>query len=76
MVNKQERRIAKRSLKEARQVLVFMENYLNSGNQQSCELAYAFLQVLGYHLEHGDLVPENVHLAALLRSKNESRKVN
>jgi hypothetical protein len=76
MVNKEMRRTAKRALKETRQVLSHMEGYLNSGNSKACELACAFLQVLGYHLEFGDLIPENVHLAALLRGKNESRQVN
>ncbi len=76
MVNKEMRRTAKRALKETRQVLAHMEGYLNSGNPKSCQLACAFLQVLGYHLEFGDLIPENVHLASLLRIKNESREIN
>jgi|FreactcultureFD7_1027221.scaffolds.fasta_scaffold130985_1 hypothetical protein len=76
MVNKEMRRTAKRALKNTRQILAHMEGYLDSGNPKSCELACAFLQVLGYHLEFGDLIPENVHLALLLRSKNESREVN
>lgn len=62
------RRTAKRALGEVRQVLAQMDRYLDSGVPKSCELACAFLQVLGYHLEHGDLMPSNVHLAALLRS--------
>lgn len=60
-----------RNLREARRILCKMEEYLNSKDPNAAEVADSFLRVLSYHLNEGDLVPENVLLAALVRSKNK-----
>lgn len=64
---KQKRRKTKEYLSEARSILAHMEKHVNSKDDLAIDLAYAFCSVLNYHLEHGDLRPDNVHLAALLR---------
>ena len=68
MVNKDKRREARSNLKEARAILAHMEGHINGKDPKAMELAYAFFHVLNYHFEEGDLLPLNVHLAALLRS--------
>jgi transposase-like protein len=67
---KQQRLSAKKDIKAAYSVLKHMEKHVSSDNQMAIDLATAFFHVLGYHLEHGDLTPSNVRLAALLR-RNE-----
>jgi uncharacterized sporulation protein YeaH/YhbH (DUF444 family) len=64
---KEKKRLAKRNLKEIRNILCCMEATLNSKNQDSQDMAEAFFYMLNWHLEEGDLKPSNVHLAALLR---------
>lgn len=67
---KQRRREAQKKLSEARTVLTHMGKYLDSKNPEAIDLACAFFQVLNYHMEEGDLMPANVHMAALLRKLN------
>lgn len=67
--DKTKRREAKKSLSEARAILVGMEQYLGSKDAAARDIAYAFLHVLNHHLDHGDLRPSHVHLAALLRKE-------
>lgn len=65
---KEKKRLAKKNLIEARNILRYMEDMLN-GNDESIDMACAFFRMLNWHLESGDLRPSEVHLAALLRSK-------
>ena len=64
------RRHAKKSLAATKRIIKCMEANLESSNPESIELASAFFQILGHHLENGDLKPADVRLASLLRSKN------
>lgn len=68
-ISKQQKREAKKNLKEARAILFCMESYLEGKEQQALDMACAFFHVLNYHLEQGDLRPHHVHLAALLRKE-------
>lgn len=68
------RREAKKSLKGMKRVLDLMDAYLNSANPHSIKVASAFFTMLKYHMHDGDLVPENVQLAALLRDIKDDRE--
>lgn len=67
-MNKQKKREAKRNLREAREILNYMENLL-SGDEKHVEMACAFFAMFSHHLNYGDLRPHEVHLAALLRTQ-------
>lgn len=69
---KDKKREAKKQMQDARAILHCMEKYLDGKDQQAFELASAFCHILNYHFEHGDLRPHFIHLAALLRAKNDS----
>lgn len=71
--NKDTKRLARRNLKEARIILNRIEAMLNSQfSNQEC-MAEAFLHVLNWHMQFGDLHPSDVHLAALLRSNHAGK---
>lgn len=61
------RQDAKKSLAGMRRVLKLMENSLASENADKICVASAFFQILKYHMEDGDLRPENISLATMLR---------
>jgi len=50
-----------------KRILVLMEGSLSSNNADKICVASAFFQILKHHLEDGDLRPENIALATLLR---------
>jgi hypothetical protein len=68
---REKRREAKKSLKGMRRVLDFLDKCLDSGNPHHIEVASAFFHMLKHHLEDGDLMPENIQLAALLRAMKD-----
>lgn len=70
-MNKAQKLAAKRNLKEARNVLNHIGICLDSKDPELVSIAEAFFYVFNWHLEHGDLLPSNVHLTALLRRQDE-----
>lgn len=64
---REQKREAKKSVKEIKKVVDHMESYLNSDNPQAVMIAHSFFYTLSYHMKEGDLEPKNVHLTALLR---------
>lgn len=58
---------AKKSSMHMKRIIRKMDDYLDSSSEKSIEMASAFFQVVKFHVEQGDLTPDNVHLAALLR---------
>ncbi len=70
ILTKTERNKAKKSLKELRMVLKFMEGALSSNNENKASMACAFLHIVEHHLNFGDLSADNLHLATLLRLQN------
>lgn len=64
------RQDANKSLSGMKRVLKLMENSLKSENPDKICVASAFFQILKYHMEHGDLRPENITLATMLRGDN------
>lgn len=62
---------AKKSLAGMKRVLKLMENSLASENADKICVASAFFQILKHHMEHGDLMPENISLATMLRGDGE-----
>ncbi len=61
------RQEAKNNSKSMKRVLKLMDGYLESNNPDSICVASAFFHILAHHMEHGDLKPNNVSLATLLR---------
>ena len=61
------RQEAKKNCAAMKRVLKKMDDYLASTNPDAICVASAFFKALEYHLEHGDLKPENLTLATLLR---------
>ncbi len=70
---KDKKRESRKNLSSAREILAHMENYLNTGNEESIELASSFFHIFNYHLEQGDLSPWHVHLAMLLRNTDRNK---
>jgi hypothetical protein len=70
-VNKTKKREGIKSIKDARSIIHKMEEHLNGKDALAFEIANAFLHVFSYHLHQGDLMPENVLLAAFLRKDND-----
>jgi hypothetical protein len=66
---KAKRRAARKQIKSAREIINHMEKYIFREDAYAVGLGCAFLQVLEYHLKDGDLRPDNVHLAYLLRKR-------
>ena len=64
---KQQKKESKKVIKEIKEVIHHMENYINSDNPKAVMLGHSFFHVLSYHMQKGDLEPKNVHLTALLR---------
>lgn len=58
---------AKKSCAAMKRVLKKMDEYLASSNPDSICVASAFFQILKHHMEDGDLRPENISLATMLR---------
>jgi hypothetical protein len=58
---------AKKNCAAMKRVLKKMDEYLASSNPDAICVASAFFKALEYHIEHGDLSPENLTLATLLR---------
>lgn len=73
MCTKEKLKEAKRALKETKKILKRMEYYLECGQTQSIEMAWAFFRVLAHHVEHGDLRPEEINLIRLLKVNDERR---
>ena len=65
---------AKRSLKDAKRIISQMEKWLKSDSKKAVKMAEAFFHIFEYHVEHGDLSPENIHLAQLLRGISDGKK--
>lgn len=61
------RQEAKKNCAGLKRVLKKMENYLASTNPDAICVASAFFKAVEYHIEHGDLKPENLTLSTLLR---------
>lgn len=61
------KQFAKTCARESRRILKRMDDYLESSSPKAIEIAEAFYRVLAYHITEGDLTPENVNLASLLR---------
>ncbi len=58
---------AKKTLKEVHRIIKKMEQYLDSSSAHAVEMGASFLHIMKYHIEEGDLMPDNINLAALLR---------
>ena len=58
---------AKTCSRETKRILKRMDDYLSSSDAKAIEMAEAFYRVLAWHITEGDLQPDNVHLASLLR---------
>lgn len=71
MCIKEKKKEAKQALKETKKILKRMEYYLECGQSQSIEMAWAFFRVFAYHAEHGDLRPEEINLIRLLKANDE-----
>lgn len=70
MINKELRTLrneARKSMKAMKRVFEYMDKNLSCEGGDNIRLASAFFKVLEYHVTEGDLKPENVHLAMLLR---------
>lgn len=65
-----QRQEAKKSLFHLKRIIKRMETYLASSDVKAIETAAAFMQIMKHHIECGDLSPQDVHLAALLRHKD------
>ena len=61
------RQDANKSLAGMKRVLKLMENSLKSENADKICVASAFFQILKHHMEDGDLRPENITLATMIR---------
>lgn len=61
------RQEAKKNCAGMKRVLKKMDDYLSSNNPDAICVAAAFFKALEYHIEEGDLSPENLTLATLLR---------
>lgn len=61
------RQEAKKNCAAMKRVLKKMDDYLASSNPDAICVASAFFKALEYHIEKGDLSPENLTLATLLR---------
>ena len=68
---KEKKRLAKRNLKEARNVISHIGFCLDSKDEELVSIAEAFFYGFNHHLEHRDLRPSHVHMAALLRRQND-----
>ena len=61
------RKDAKKSCAGMRRILKLMDDSLASTDADKICVASAFFQILKHHIEDGDLTPENISLATLLR---------
>lgn len=62
---------AKKSMVHLKRIISRIENYLSTSDTKAIETASAFMQIMKYHIEEGDLSPHNIHLAALLRHEKD-----
>lgn len=67
---REQKQEAKKSLLELKRIIKRMEKYLHSSDTKAIEIAAAFMQIVKHHVMSGDLTPEDVHLAAMLRRNN------
>lgn len=70
------RQDANKSLAGMKRVLKLMESSLASENADKICVASAFFQILKHHMEEGDLKPENISLATMLRGDTPGEKPN
>lgn len=61
------RQEAKKNLSAMKRVLKKMEDCLSSNNPDSICVASAFFSILEHHMLDGDLKPDNLTLATMLR---------
>jgi len=61
------KRDAKKSAAGMKRVFKLMDESLASNNPDKICAASAFFQILKHHMEEGDLKPENISLATMLR---------
>ena len=61
------RQEAKKSCAGMKRVLKLMDDSLASNDPDKICVASAFFQILKHHMEQGDLRPENISLATMLR---------
>lgn len=66
---------AKKNCASMKRVLALMDKYLATSNPDSILVASAFFQILKYHIEEGDLKPENISLATMLRGDDPQNKL-
>ncbi len=60
---------AKKDLKHIKNIIKFIDDALNSNNEKRLNMAYSFIHIMDYHINHGDLKADNIHLSTLLRIK-------
>jgi hypothetical protein len=65
---------ANKSLQGMKRVLKLMQNSLTSNSADKICVASAFFQILKHHMENGDLRPENISLATMLRGDSPGVK--
>ena len=68
------RQEAKKNLASMKRVLKQMETYLSSSNPDSICVASAFFSILEHHMLEGDLKPENLSLATMLRGDSPVKR--
>lgn len=69
------KREAKKNMAAMKRVLKQMDDYLNSSNADSICVASAFFSILEHHMLDGDLKPENLSLATMLRGDEPIKRV-
>lgn len=69
--NVRKRKQARKHLVHINKIMNRMVKYLNTPQNDAVELAEAFFHVLSYHLTDGDLRPDNVNMARLLRAQEK-----
>jgi len=62
---------AKKNCAAMKRVMKKMDEYLSSNNSDAICVAAAFFKALEYHIEFGDLQPDNLTLATLLRGDGQ-----
>lgn len=68
------RQEAKKNLAAMKRVIKQMESYLSSSNPDSICVASAFFSILEHHMLEGDLKPENLSLATMLRGDSPVKR--
>ena len=71
MLSKETRLLKSNAKKQAigiKRVFKLMDDSLSSNIEYQVCVASAFYQIISFHIENGDLRPDDVNLATLLRS--------